>query len=242
MYYKNNMFEQPRKIEKKQPTSFERLTKALMLSGLLLGAGTEAAFGKEKRAESLSAKTSKVESIVTKNPDRTMKKYVNGQSIGNAYEKEFRLKTEDTSKNITVESEKRGIFIQTVNHEETERGIETKTKFYFDEGKDGKVDALIIVDGVVKSKAQTELLKLDLTERDLKTLQDQAEMSQINPNRSTADKRMVLFFDHENKKASLVDYDNGSAQTINNQKAEALIQKAQALYGDTMADVIKSKN
>jgi len=241
MYYKNNMFEQPRKIEKKQPTSFERLTKALMLSGLLLGAGAEAAFGKEKRAESLSAKTSRVESIVTKNPDRVMKKYVNGQSIGNAYEKKFRLKTEDTSKNITVESEKRGIFIQTVNHQET-GGVEAKTKFYFDEGKDGKVDALIIVDGVVKSKAQTELLKLDLTERDLKTLQDQVEMSQINPNRSAADRRMVLLFDHETKKASLVDYNNGSAQTIHDQKAEAITQKAQALYGDTMMDIIKSNN
>ena len=83
------MFEQPHKIEKKQPSSFERLTKALMLSGLLLSAGAEAAFGKEKRTESLSAKAAKVESIVTKNPDRVMKKYVNGQSIGNAYEKEF---------------------------------------------------------------------------------------------------------------------------------------------------------
>ena len=122
--------------------------------------------------------------------------------------------------------------------EKTTKGIETKTKFYFDKGKDGKVDAIILIDGAIKSKEQAELLKLDLTERDLKTLTDKAEMPQINPDRSAADRRTVFFFNHGKNEASVVDFENRSTATAKNQDAKKMIQSAQVLYSNTLQDII----
>ncbi|MDO8429984.1 MAG: hypothetical protein Q7S73_01290 [bacterium] len=199
------------------------LLKTLAMSfALAMGGIAETGFAKEPKVEKLQESVIKIETLVKKSPDKNGEKWLNGKSIGKAYEK--------TIGDFNLELEKRGLFIKV----DLTKDDKPLTQFYFDEGGDGTLDALVSINREIKSIGQSENFKIDLTEKDFDVLQQRMELENINPSKTVL---QYLFFDHNKKEATMINSQEDKVIKVSNPKI--LIEHAQQLYGTVLNEVLK---